>query len=195
MEICESNMLFSFHDGVSAIKYDDQEFYRVSYNVMECSKGVDIIADSERALYFIEVKNCEGTAENQDKWRRHYAGTRNMDTLASEIALKVAHTCACLAGVSTYGSEGKQNTAPLLEYANALHDRKIASHKKKMLVLLCLEGDFSCKSRSNTQIYLNLQNKIQRRLKWLNCSVSVGSTQTFDLKEFDVKHQRQPMDA
>ena len=51
------------------------------------------------AMYFIEIKNCEGTAKNQDAWRRRYSGTKNMDTLATEVALKVAHTCACFAGV------------------------------------------------------------------------------------------------
>lgn len=189
MEIRESDMLFSFHDDVAVVKYDDMPFYRKSYNALEGSKGVDIIADSAFALYFVEVKNCEGSAENQDAWRRHYAGTRNMDALASEVASKVAHTCACLAGVSTYG-ERNADAISLLDFAAALHATSIASLEKKLLVLLYLEGDFSCKSRSNDAIYRELQNRIKKRLKWLNCRVSVVSTKTDHPRDYEVTQER-----
>ena len=189
MEICESDMLFSFHDDVAAIKYDDTTFYRKSYNAVEGSKGVDIIADSAYALYFVEVKNCEGSAESQDAWRRRYSGSRNMDDLASEVASKVAHTCACLAGVSTY-RERNADAAPLLNFADSLHAGNIASLEKKLLVLLYLEGDFSCKSRSNESIYRDIQSRIKKRLKWLNCRVSVVSTKTDHPRDYEVTQER-----
>ena len=92
-------------------------------------------------MYFIEIKNCEGTAENQDAWRRHYSGTKNMNTLASEVALKVAHTCACLAGVATY-AERKEDDARLLDYAYALHAPNIASLEKSSLCSYTSKGIF-----------------------------------------------------
>lgn len=189
MEIRESDMLFSFHDDVAAIKYDDTAFYRKSYNALEGSKGVDIIADSDFALYFVEVKNCEGSAERQDAWRRRYSGSRNMEDLASEVASKVAHTCACLAGVSTYGKRNAE-AGSLQGFAAALHSESIASLEKKLLVLLYLEGDFSCKSRSNDTIYRELQGRIRKRLKWLNCRVSVVSTKTDHPRDYEVLQER-----
>lgn len=190
MEIQESDMLFSFREDVVAVKYDDGQFYRNLYNVADGTKGVDIIADCNTAMYFIEIKNCEGTAKSRDAWRKRYAGTKNMDTLATEVAQKVAHTCACLAGVSTYGERNK-SAVELLDYANALHASNIASLEKKLLVLLYLEGDFSCKTRTNEMIYRDLQKRIKRRLQWLNCRVDVVSTRTRSLKDFKVKQLRQ----
>ena len=189
MEIRESDMLFSFHDGFNAIKFDDELFYRENYNAASGTKGIDIIADGSTALYFIEIKNCEGTAENQDAWRRRFIGTRNMDTLAEEIALKVCHTCACLAGVSTYGDRNNR-AVPLMNYASALHAGNIAKLKKKLFVILFLEGDFSCQSRTNKQIYGDIRSRINKRLKWLNCHVDVVSTQTYNPRDFEALQQR-----
>jgi len=188
MEICESKLLFSFREDVMAVKFDDEPFYKDLYNVAEGTKGIDIIADGQRALFLIEIKNCEGTAENQDAWRRRYSGTRNMNTLAEEIALKVAHTCGCLTGVTTYG-EQKENAKKLLHFAQALHDTKFAIYEKKLLVCLYLEGDFSCKTRSNEMIYKDLKTKLEKRLKWLNCRVDVVSTKTHRAKEFSVEQK------
>ena len=190
MEIRESDMLFSFRDGVAAVKYDDEPFYRKRYNKAEGTKGVDIVADCDAVMYLIEIKNCEGTAENQDAWRRRYSGTKNMETLASEVALKVAHTCACLAGVATY-AERKEDAVRLLDYAHALHAPNIASLEKKLLVLLYLEGDFSCRTRTNEMIYGDLQKRIARRLKWLNCKVDVVSTRKHNPRDFEVTQLRQ----
>ena len=190
MEIRESDMLFSFRDGVAAVKYDDEPFYRKRYNIAEGTKGVDIVADCDTVMYLIEIKNCEGTAENQDAWRRHYTGTKSMETLATDVALKVAHACACLAGISTYG-EYNEGAAKLLRYAHALHAPNIASHDKKILVLLYLEGDFSCQSRTNEMIYGDLQKRIARRLKWLNCKVDVVSTRKRSPRDFEVTQLRQ----
>ena len=188
MEICESGMVFSFREGILAVKYDDCPFYRKRYNAIDGGKGMDILASEQSAIYFIEVKNCEGTAENQDKWRRQYSGTRNMNTLASEIAGKVAHTCACLAGAATYGERSK-DAETLLECINALDFCKTASFEKTLFVLLFLEGDFSCKTRPNEAIYSDLRQRIERRLKWLNCRVDVVSTKTHRLSAFEVTLQ------
>ena len=177
MEIYESGMIFSFQDGIEAVKYDDHPFYSQHYNHIDGGKGVDILAAGDSSVLFIEVKNCTGTAENQDKWRRQYSGTKNMDTLASEIAGKVAHTCACLTGAATYGERNKtgQELMPYLSHQNI---SQIASLKKKLYVLLYLEGDFSCFTRPNKTIYGEIRKRIAKRLDWLNCKVDVVSTET-----------------
>ena len=193
MEIRESELLFSFREGVKAVKYDDEVFYRKRYNVVAGTKGVDIIADCNTAMYLIEIKNCKGTAGNQDTWRRHYSCSKNMDTLATEVALKVTHTCACLVGVSTYG-ERNEGAVKLLDYAHALHAPNIASLDKKLFVLLYLEGDFSCQSRTNEMIYGDIQKKIARRLKWLNCKVDVLSTRKRSPRDFEVTQLRQAVE-
>ena len=190
MEIPESDMLFSFREGVMAVKYDDEPFYRNQYNAVEGAKGVDIIAACDTAMYLIEIKNCTGTAENQDTWRRHFSGSQNMNTLATEVALKVAHTCACLAGVTTFG-ERSTSAVRLLDYANALHASGFASLEKKLFVLLYLEGDFSCRTRSSVMIFSDIQKRIAKRLKWLNCLVSVVSTETYQPRDFHVTQLRQ----
>ena len=141
-------------------------------------------------MYFIEVKNCEGTAENRDAWSRHYSGSRNMDTLAEEVALKVAHTCACLVGASTYGQRS-ESAVKLAAYAHALQAPAIAALDKKLLILLYLEGDFACHTRSNEMIYSDIQKRISKKLKWLNCRVNVVSTRTHSPRDFDVSQLRQ----
>lgn len=189
MEINESDLHFTFRDGVTAIKYDDEPFYRKLYNAIDGSKGVDIIADGNNDIYIIEIKNCEGTAENQDSWRRHYSGTNNMETFAEEIAQKVSHTCAGLVGAATFGQRNKQ-AERVLPFAKALQTDRIAALEKKLIIVLFLEGDFSCKTRSNEMIYRDIQNRIRKRLRWLNCYVTVVSTKTYSDKDFTVIQMR-----
>lgn len=186
MEIIENRLRFVFPDNVHCRKYDDTDFYRQLYEKMSEAKGVDIVASSSDCCYIIEVKDCSDTAENQDKWRRAYSGERNMDSLAQEIALKVAHTCAAIYGVSTYGERNK-NATDLLDVANGMSGKQIADLSKKLLVLLYLEGDFSTETRKNTMIRRDIRQRIERRLKWLNCKVDVVSTEFHAAKDFSVE--------
>ena len=55
MEIREGSLCFSFVEGVSAIKFDDGEFYRKFFNQLPGAKGIDILADSKTDLQFIEI--------------------------------------------------------------------------------------------------------------------------------------------
>lgn len=185
MEITESGIKFSFPEDFTAVKFDDTNFYRQRYLNVEGGKGVDVIADSDDALYIIEVKNCSDTAENQDAWRRHFSGTRNMDTFATEITQKVAHTLACYTGVSSFGTLIQQDLE-MLKIAKALQSKRYSSETKKLYILLYLEGDFSCKTRSNETILRDIKLRIQNKLKWLHCRVDVVNTSTHRLRTFNV---------
>ena len=57
-QISESGLSFSFLDNVDVKKFDDTKFYRSYYNNLPNCKGVDIIANSDKILQIIEVKNC-----------------------------------------------------------------------------------------------------------------------------------------
>ena len=103
MVIKESRVEFTFPDSYEAVKFDETAFYRKRYNHVEGSKGVDVVAGDKETYYIIEVKDCSRTAEDQDKWRRAYHGLQDMNSLANEIVQKVAHTCACMYGASTFG--------------------------------------------------------------------------------------------
>lgn len=183
MLIQESRLEFSFSDYVQAIKYDDTPFYREHYEKMPGAKGVDILAVSDTVLYIIEVKDCSSTAANQDKWRRSFNG---MEILAEEIALKVSHTCAALVGAKTLGERCAAG-CELQPMATSLTDEKIARLDQKLRVLLYLEGDFSCHTRSIKSIYRDLRQRIGRKLKWLNCYVDVVSTATHKASDYTVR--------
>ena len=68
MEINESRLSFVFSEETKAYKFDDDKFYRKEFNNMSGSKGVDIIASSDKFIHMIEVKNCVGDEKN-NIWR------------------------------------------------------------------------------------------------------------------------------
>ena len=68
MEINESGLSFVFSEGTKAYKFDDDKFYRDEFNVLSGSKGIDIIASSDKVIQMIEIKNCKGN-EQDNIWR------------------------------------------------------------------------------------------------------------------------------
>lgn len=68
MVIEESNMRFDFPDDRTTVKFDEELFYRNSFNKFPESKGVDFITDGKDLIVFIEVKNCRGH-EGDNRWR------------------------------------------------------------------------------------------------------------------------------
>ncbi len=50
------------------INFDDDKFYRKEFNILSGSKGVDIIASSDKFIHMIEIKNCKGK-EQDNIWR------------------------------------------------------------------------------------------------------------------------------
>lgn len=185
MVIQENRLKFSFPDDILAIKYDDTRFYRNLYEKIPNAKGVDILALAPTTTYIIEVKDCSDTAENQDKWRRSFSETEGMNKLVEEIALKVAHTCAALVGASTFRDRCKA-AIELEPVADSLTDGRIAQCERKLLVILHLEGDFSCRTRPTSAIFRDLKVRLQRKLHWLNCSVDVVNSSTSRSRDYAV---------
>lgn len=185
MVIRENRLEFSFPDDTLAIKYDDTLFYRNRYGKIPNSKGVDILALAPTTTYIIEVKDCSETAESQDKWRRSFSETEGMNKLVEEIALKVAHTCAALMGVSTFRDQCEA-AAKLEPIAESLTDGCIAQCERKLLVILHLEGDFSCRTRPTSAIFRDLKVRLQRKLHWLNCNVDVVNSSTSRSRDYAV---------
>ena len=198
MIIEESNLKFKFAPQVCAVKFDDCKFYRKEFNKLSSAKGVDILADSKEAFQFIEVKHCSGH-EAENLWRTSVNNSRvhsaprdldvsNRDSLDIEVTKKVASTIACLAGAWTK-AERMDKAAELQKFWRGLNDVKIPADKKKILVILFLEGNFEdsgIKSRSKKMMMSRLQDSISRKLTWLNCQVFVVDSGTYKERYFQV---------
>lgn len=196
MVIEESDLKFEFDESISAIKFDDTEFYRQFFNKMPGSKGIDIIADSKNFLQFIEIKNCKGN-ETENVWRTSVDNRRasavhgeieSKESYDVEVAKKVCSTIACLQGSRTK-SEMTEKAKKLQIFWEGLNDARILKDKKKIYVILFLEGNFSengPKSRSKQMIMKSLGDSISKKLSWLNCNVSVVDSDTYNQRLFRV---------
>ena len=79
--------------------------------------------------------------------------------------------------------------AELQKFWRGLNDVKIPADKKKILVILFLEGNFEdcgIKSRSKKMMMSRLQDSISRKLTWLNCQVFVVDSGTYKERYFQV---------
>lgn len=85
-----------------------------------------------------------------------------------------------------------KNILALIEVKNCTGDeancrwRIAPDNTKKKYVILFLKGDFACRSRSKKTIMKSLQDSINKKLKWLNCQVSVVDSGTYDPKIFQI---------
>ena len=190
MEINESGLSFRF-PGETAIKFDDTRFYRENFNCLPGAKGVDILYNNSNWFVLLEIKNCLDQ-EDENRWRiapnnqkKHLApeNIKGRESLDIEVAQKVAMTIACLNGATTFG-ELRQTTQPLLSFANALYTEEFSKHNKKMLVILFLEGQFGSQARTKKMIMTNLQQSLRKKLAWLNCTVSVVYSSTYNQNIF-----------
>lgn len=151
MVIEESDLTFKFPESCQVVKFDDTDFYRRKFNKLPEAKGVDIISNSEEAIQFIEIKNCIGH-EPENIWRTSINNSKiesapraldveNRDSLDIEVAKKVAATIACLYGAWTEGKRTEK--AEFLDaFWKGLTDSGIPRDKKKIMVILFLEGKF-----------------------------------------------------
>lgn len=190
MEIEESGLKFNFPTESIAIKFDDTDFYRKRYNVFPDSKGVDFISDTKEFFVFTEVKNCKGD-ETNNIWRIYPDNkkadmTTGRDSLDIEVTQKVVMTLAALAGVNTYGSTRK-DTEELINFAKKTFGTEYAEDRKKILVILFLEGDFGSTTRPKKMVMKDLQDSINKKLRWLKCRVSVVDSKTYNKKVFEIK--------
>lgn len=186
MEINESGLTFRFAEN-STLKFDDSLFYRNHFNSLPGCKGVDILYDNARWFVMLEIKNCSGN-ENDNRWRiepnnkkinRAPEWAKGRNSLDIEVAQKVAMTIACLTGAMTFG-DLRQAAPPLIPFSEALYKAKFATHTKKLLVILFLEGQFKSQTRTKKMIMTSLQRSLKAKLDWLNCSVSVVDSTTYD---------------
>ena len=184
MTISEGDLSFHFGEECSAVKFDDDEFYRKTFSALPHSKGVDIVAMCVDSVSLIEVKDFRGhEAENR---RRILPNSKNSDTLDAEVSLKVAMTIACLYGAFSKGMSSSAANA-LAAYYSAFSTEKIPKGKKRINVLLFMEGSFEFHSRSKKTLMNELRKYIAVRLRWLNCTVRVVDSQTYPSELFEVQ--------
>lgn len=195
MILDEGRLRFTF-PGEKAIKFDDTRFYKKRFNKFSGSKGVDFICDTNDFLLFLEVKDCLGR-EAENHWRIEInngrvetapttVDTNGRESLDNEMVHKVTMTLSCLLGAKTF-SESREDAEILVPYAEALEDEKIARQSKKLFVVLLLEGDFNSNSRSKKMQMTRIQESVEKKLKWLNCRVSVVDLDTYRERIFRVE--------
>ncbi|HJC47576.1 MAG TPA: hypothetical protein IAA04_05950 [Candidatus Lachnoclostridium pullistercoris] len=192
----ESNLKFTFPDSAAAVKYDDTRFYRNYVNQLPGAKGMDFVSLWENSVVFTEVKNCEGE-EADNRWRIYpdnekltttasKNNTAGRDSLDIEVARKAALTVAGLYGAYTKKS-GCESAAELENLARSLWKKRDITDRSPLLIILFLEGDFGCESRSKKMVMSALENKIKKKLSWLDCQVSVVDSDTYRKEIFSVQ--------
>lgn len=189
----ESRLKFGFPDDSKVIKFDDTIFYRKFFNKLPDSKGVDFITISKDVIALIEVKNCLGD-EGNCRWRivpnnqkrmtsRTTADVEGRNSLDIEIPQKVSMTLAALMGARSFG-ESKGTAEELKEIIESIFNESNWNSKRKMYVILFLEGDFGGHTRTKKMIMSELQRSMKVKLKWLNCKVSVVDSSTYNKNIF-----------
>lgn len=199
MVIEESNLAFKFSEDCQVIKFDDTEFYRRRFNKLPEAKGVDIISNSKEAIQLIEIKNCTGH-ESENIWRTSINNSKiesapreldveNRESLDIEVAKKVSSTIACLCGAWTE-SKRTEKAEILVDFWKGLTDSDILRDKKKIIVVLFLEGEFfenGPKSRTKKMMMNRIRESISTKLEWLNCKVFVVDSSTYNKALFEVQ--------
>ncbi|KAA8501194.1 hypothetical protein FNY66_09815 [Mediterraneibacter catenae] len=194
----ESSLRFTFDEDTEAVKFDDTDFYRRRFSSFPGAKGIDILAESKEIIQLIEIKNCTGH-ESENIWRTSVNNSkiesvpRGLDmsrrnSLDIEVVQKVASTIACLYGAWTK-SERMESSTELSCFWKSMVDEKIPRDRKKLLVILFLEGDFDSngpRSRNKNMVMYRIQESIRSKLVWLNCQVAVVDSHTYKDKYFKV---------
>lgn len=197
MKVSERDLVFSFDSAYTAIKFDENPFYRDYCNHMPGGKGVDIVADSDEIIHLVEIKNCLGH-EAENRWRTSTDNRKldsaprdldveNRDSFDIEVVKKVAMTILCLFGAWSK-AEKTEKALELEDYWKALSSAKVQKDKKQIIVTLFLEGNFSGVSQTRTKkaIMKRIQESISKKLDWLNCKVFVVDSDTYNDKFFTV---------
>lgn len=191
----ESRLKFAFSENSTVIKFDDTEFYRDYFNKLPESKGVDFISVDKDKMVFIEVKNCVGD-EGNCRWRivpdnkkrntsRTTVNVEGRDSLDIEVAQKIAMTIAALVGAKSFGNR-KECVKEIDGFIKFLSNDKFADDSKKKYVVLFLEGNFESYTRTKKMIMKALQDSINKKLRWINCRVSVVDSDTYDSRMFRI---------
>lgn len=191
----ESGLKFGFPDENSVVKFDDTKYYRNLFNALPESKGVDFISAGKDVISFIEVKNCIGD-EGNNRWRI-VADNQKRDTTATktevkgresldiEVSKKIAMTFAALSGARSFGDR-KESLDELIDTIAAVFSDEFAKNKMKKYVILFLEGNFGTHTNSKKMIMEKLQRSISKKMRWLDCKVSVIDSSTYNEKIFKI---------
>ena len=191
----ESGLKFGFPKENTVVKFDDTAFYRDYFNKLPEAKGVDFISLEKDAISMIEVKNCR-VHEGENRWRitpnNHKKDTSHTmvdvegrDSLDIEVAQKTAMTLSALIGARTY-ENSRECVKEMEEIIHFLCSEAFSDVAKKKYIILFLEGDFGCLSRSKKMIMKALQDSLRKKLSWLNCKVSVVDSDTYDNRRFEI---------
>ena len=191
----ESGLKFQFPKNDTVIKFDDTKFYRDYFNKLPEAKGVDFISVNKDKIAFIEVKNCTGD-EGNCRWRiapnnqkrdtvRTSVDVKGRDSLDIEVAQKTAMTLAALVGAKSFENT-KECLDEFKESIQFILRDSFSGDSKKKYVILFLEGDFGGKTRTKKMIMKALQDSMNKKLKWINCRVSVVDSHTYDSRIFKI---------
>ena len=195
MVIEESRMKCDFSNSQKTIKFDDTDFYKNLFNCISGAKGVDFISVGKEYTAFIEIKNCLGD-EGNNRWRIFPNNSKKdtshttvdiegRDSLDIEIPQKMAMTLAGLTGVLSFG-DSKSSLEDIKEIAEEILLHYFKDNKKKLYVILFLEGNFGGHTRTKKMIMTELQRSMNAKLRWLNCKVSVVDSSTYNRQIFEL---------
>jgi hypothetical protein len=142
-----------------AVKWDDTEFYRKRVQKLEGTDAVDIVAQEDDKLLFVEVKDYRWPTTTPDRF--------GVD-LAQKIAEKVRDTVAGLVGASRMAGEGAKGT----DWRAV--GKQLADEKLPLFVVLWFEtGAYYKSSDSRKKALSDMAQLIKVRLAWLTTKVFV----------------------
>lgn len=108
----------------------------------------------------------------------------------ADVSIRAAEkdmTISCLLGAQTCRKNNRWKEEELMPYATALEEEKIPQGRKSVFVVLFLEGNFESDVRKKLATMQRIQESIEKKLKWLNCKVSVVDASTYRSKLFEVE--------
>ena len=92
-------------------------------------------------------------------------------------------TVAALVGAKSFGNT-KECLNELKESIQFLSGDSFSNDSKRKYVILFLEGNFGTKTRTKKMIMKDLQDSMNKKLRWINCRVS--GVDTYDPRIFQI---------
>jgi len=191
MTIREGNQSFSFDDNTLVCKFDETNFYRKFSDDLYGGKGLDVIAQTDNRLMFIEIKDFRAD-QASNSWRWHIADSKknkanlgeNKHSLDIEVAQKVIMTIACLYGKWIKAGETGELDDKISHFYKYLNSRKLLNDKLKLWIILQVEGIKACHTRSEKTIMFELQKSLKKYLSWMKCKIVVQNSSQANEKGF-----------
>jgi len=173
--ITEGKLVFTFPDTWTVNKYDESHFFRNHVDKCQGSKGIDILALSEKGLFFIEIKDFRGyRIENKQRLKS--------GELLIEVTQKVRDTLAGLYAACRWQTE---ELAPFYNYLYTKSKcARLARHQPKITSILFLEQDKSPNPLKRFEIsYSDFENTMKHQLKFLNINCLVYNQEIYAKKQ------------